>query len=82
MFIHRPADPGFVETNIMREFPPFLSKSAFVVLKLLGLLQSPDDGVRPIIDAALAPPVSPPFPDLTPNRFPVKFCCLSRALAL
>ncbi|XP_031374036.1 dehydrogenase/reductase SDR family member on chromosome X-like isoform X2 [Punica granatum] len=51
-----PADPGVVKTNLMREVPPFLSSLAFAVLKLMGLLQSPDDGVRSIIDAALAPP--------------------------
>ncbi|KAK4761484.1 hypothetical protein SAY87_029368 [Trapa incisa] len=51
-----PADPGFVETNIMREVPAFISSTAFGVAKLMCLLQSPDDGVRAIIDAALAPP--------------------------
>ncbi|KAF8393488.1 hypothetical protein HHK36_021732 [Tetracentron sinense] len=49
-------DPGIVETNIMREVPACLSHLAFVVLKLLGLLQSPENGVNSIIDAALAPP--------------------------
>lgn len=54
------ADPGAVQTNIMREVPSFLSHATFVVLKLLGLLQSPNDGVSSILDAALAPPVSSP----------------------
>ncbi|VVA25259.1 PREDICTED: short-chain [Prunus dulcis] len=49
-------DPGFVETNIMREVPSCLSSLAFIVLKLLGLLQSPEIGVSSILDAALAPP--------------------------
>lgn len=49
------ADPGVVKTNIMREVPTCLSQFAFCVLKLLGLLQSPDTGVRSIVDAALAP---------------------------
>ncbi|XVF28139.1 hypothetical protein REPUB_Repub15cG0003500 [Reevesia pubescens] len=50
------ADPGFVETNIMREVPRCLSYLAFQVLKLLGLSQSPENGVSSILDAALAPP--------------------------
>lgn len=50
------ADPGVVATNIMREVPPCLSYLAFFALRLLGLLQSPKDGVNSIIDAALAPP--------------------------
>ncbi|KAL8144082.1 hypothetical protein V2J09_017114 [Rumex salicifolius] len=50
------ADPGAVKTNIMRELPSFLSKLAFVVLKQLKLLQSPEDGIQSILDAALAPP--------------------------
>ncbi|KAG6636374.1 dehydrogenase/reductase SDR family member on chromosome X-like isoform X2 [Carya illinoinensis] len=50
------ADPGVVQTNIMREVPPCLSHVAFMVLKLLGLLQSPEKGISSIIDAALAPP--------------------------
>ncbi|KAK8704109.1 hypothetical protein V6N13_047742 [Hibiscus sabdariffa] len=50
------ADPGFVKTNIMREFPSYLSNLAFQVLRILGLLQSPEDGVSSILDAALAPP--------------------------
>ncbi|XP_050221635.1 short-chain dehydrogenase TIC 32, chloroplastic-like [Mercurialis annua] len=50
------ADPGVVETNIMRELPSSLSGLAFTVLKFLGLLQSPEDGVNSILDAALAPP--------------------------
>lgn len=51
------ADPGVVETSIMREVPPRLSRLAFMVLRLLNLLQSPDKGVSSVIDAALAPPV-------------------------
>ncbi|EEF51832.1 short-chain dehydrogenase, putative [Ricinus communis] len=50
------ADPGVVKTNIMREVPFCLSSVAFIVLKLLGLLQLPDNGVSSILDAALAPP--------------------------
>nr|CAD1833989.1 unnamed protein product [Ananas comosus var. bracteatus] len=50
------ADPGLVETSIMRELPPRLSRLAFMVLRLLNLLQSPDKGVSSVIDAALAPP--------------------------
>ncbi|KAM7525990.1 hypothetical protein LguiA_015892 [Lonicera macranthoides] len=50
------ADPGAVETNIMREVPCYVSEVALFVLKLLGLLQSPEDGVCSILDAALAPP--------------------------
>ncbi|XP_042451721.1 dehydrogenase/reductase SDR family member on chromosome X-like isoform X2 [Zingiber officinale] len=50
------ADPGFVETNIMRELPPSLQKLAFMVLGFLHLLQSPEIGVGSIIDAALASP--------------------------
>ncbi|XP_048439671.1 dehydrogenase/reductase SDR family member on chromosome X-like isoform X1 [Pyrus x bretschneideri] len=49
-------DPGVVETNIMREVPSCLSGLAFIVLKLLGLLQSPEIGVSSILDAALSPP--------------------------
>ncbi|XP_021690273.2 uncharacterized protein LOC110671948 isoform X2 [Hevea brasiliensis] len=50
------ADPGAVQTNIMREIPSCLSHVTFVLLKLLGLLQSPNNGVSSILDAALAPP--------------------------
>ncbi|XP_062145977.1 uncharacterized protein LOC133853974 isoform X1 [Alnus glutinosa] len=49
-------DPGTVETKIMREVPSCLSGVAFLVLKLLGLLQSPEKGISSILDAALAPP--------------------------
>ncbi|KAJ4974048.1 hypothetical protein NE237_007222 [Protea cynaroides] len=49
-------DPGVVETNIMREVPSCLSQLAFMVLRLLGLLQSPENGVESIVDATLAPP--------------------------
>ncbi|XP_048320189.2 uncharacterized protein LOC107409164 isoform X2 [Ziziphus jujuba] len=48
-------DPGAVNTNIMREVPSFVSQMALTVLKLLGLLQSPENGVNSILDAALAP---------------------------
>ncbi|KAI3953619.1 hypothetical protein MKW92_013903 [Papaver armeniacum] len=50
------ADPGVVETNLMREVPSHLSFLAIRILKLLGLLRSPDNGVEAIIDASLAPP--------------------------
>ncbi|KAL5731028.1 hypothetical protein ACHQM5_003792 [Ranunculus cassubicifolius] len=50
------ADPGAVDTNIMREIPFYISNLANLVLKLFGLLQSPENGVNSIIDAALAPP--------------------------
>ncbi|KAJ4842122.1 hypothetical protein Tsubulata_029596 [Turnera subulata] len=50
------ADPGIVKTNIMRELPSCVSLGAFNVLKILGLLQSPINGVSSILDAALAPP--------------------------
>ncbi|KAL2339640.1 hypothetical protein Fmac_007580 [Flemingia macrophylla] len=50
------ADPGVVKTNLMREVPAILSCLAFLVLKRLRLLQSPESGVNSIIDAALAPP--------------------------
>ncbi|CAM8891286.1 unnamed protein product [Rhodiola kirilowii] len=48
-------DPGAVKTNLLREVPSYLSYTAFVVLKLIGLLQSPEKGARCIVDAALAP---------------------------
>ncbi|KAF5182142.1 Dehydrogenase/reductase SDR family member on chromosome X [Thalictrum thalictroides] len=50
------ADPGAVSTNIMRELPLPLSNLAMTTLKFLGLLQSSEDGVKSILDAALAPP--------------------------
>ncbi|XP_047046395.1 retinol dehydrogenase 13-like [Lolium rigidum] len=50
------ADPGVVETGIMRELPPCLSRFAFFVLRVMNLLQKPDIGVDAVIDAALAPP--------------------------
>lgn len=50
------ADPGAVKTNIMREVPLCLSLLAVSVLKLLGLLQYPENGISSILDAALAPP--------------------------
>lgn len=50
------ADPGFVKTNIMQEVPSHLSQIAYLVLRILGLLQSPESGISSIIDAALSPP--------------------------
>ncbi|WJX25713.1 hypothetical protein P8452_14729 [Trifolium repens] len=50
------ADPGVVQTNIMRDVPASLSWLAYYVLKHLRLLQSPESGKEAIIDAALAPP--------------------------
>ncbi|TVU09244.1 hypothetical protein EJB05_42697, partial [Eragrostis curvula] len=50
------ADPGVVETKIMRELPPCLSWFAFFVLRFLNLLQQPNTGVGAVLDAALAPP--------------------------
>jgi len=55
------ADPGVVETKIMRELPKCLSWFAFFVLRFLNLLQEPGTGVGSILDAALAPPVSLSF---------------------
>lgn len=52
------ADPGVVKTNIMREVPSYVSWVAFTILRLLRLLQLPEDGVSSILDAALASPVS------------------------
>ncbi|KAK7353332.1 hypothetical protein VNO80_18777 [Phaseolus coccineus] len=50
------ADPGVVQTNLMREVPTILSCLALCVLKFLRLLEFPKSGVDSIIDAALAPP--------------------------
>ncbi|XP_060201143.1 uncharacterized protein LOC132629800 isoform X2 [Lycium barbarum] len=50
------ADPGAVKTNIMREIPSCLSWFAFYILKLLGLLQSPEVGIDSVLDAVHAPP--------------------------
>ncbi|XP_057789819.1 uncharacterized protein LOC131006673 isoform X3 [Salvia miltiorrhiza] len=50
------ADPGAVQTNIMREIPSPVSTMAFAAMKLLGVLQSSKTGVSAIVDAALAPP--------------------------
>ncbi|KAF4403672.1 hypothetical protein G4B88_002525 [Cannabis sativa] len=50
------ADPGFVKTNLLREFPSFITQVAFFVLDLVGLLQSSENGISSILDAALAPP--------------------------
>ncbi|XP_020984342.1 uncharacterized protein LOC107460589 isoform X2 [Arachis duranensis] len=58
------ADPGVVQTNILREVPSLLSLLAHFVLKHLGLLQSPEYGVSSIIDAALAPPLNIDFREL------------------
>jgi hypothetical protein len=52
------ADPGVVETKIMRELPQCLSWFAFLALRSLKLLQEPDMGVGAVLDAALALPVS------------------------
>ncbi|KZV56026.1 Rossmann-fold NAD(P)-binding domain-containing protein isoform 1 [Dorcoceras hygrometricum] len=49
-------DPGAVKTNIMREIPSCISQMAYMVLNLLGLLQSSETGARSIVDGALAPP--------------------------
>ncbi|WZY74958.1 hypothetical protein YC2023_021342 [Brassica napus] len=51
------ADPGFVKTNLMREYPKYVSAFAFLSFKLVGLLQTPDEGARSSVDAALAPSV-------------------------
>ncbi|KAG7602400.1 putative NADP-retinol dehydrogenase [Arabidopsis thaliana] len=50
------ADPGFVKTNIMRELPCYITSMVFLGFKILGLLQSPEDGAESIIDAALSTP--------------------------
>ncbi|CAH2072642.1 unnamed protein product [Thlaspi arvense] len=50
------ADPGFAKTNIMHEFPSYVTSITFLVFKILGLLQSPDEGAEAFVDAALAPP--------------------------
>ncbi|KAM7261157.1 hypothetical protein ACFE04_026632 [Oxalis oulophora] len=50
------ADPGAVKTNIMRELPLCISYLALFGLKFLGFLQTPENGVSAILDAALAPP--------------------------
>ncbi|CAD6219617.1 unnamed protein product [Miscanthus lutarioriparius] len=50
------ADPGVVETKIMRELPQCLSWFAFLALRSLKLLQKPDTGVGAVLDAALALP--------------------------
>ncbi|KAE8801458.1 retinol dehydrogenase 13-like [Hordeum vulgare] len=50
------ADPGVVETRIMRELPPCLSRFAFFILHTLNLLQQTNTGIGAILDAALAPP--------------------------
>ncbi|KFK25831.1 hypothetical protein AALP_AA8G167600 [Arabis alpina] len=50
------ADPGFAKTNIMRELPSYIASVVFLGFKVLGLLQSPDEGAESLVDAALAPP--------------------------
>ncbi|XP_037440950.1 retinol dehydrogenase 13-like isoform X3 [Triticum dicoccoides] len=52
------ADPGVIETRIMRELPPCLFQFAFFILRTLNLLQQPDTGIGAVLDAALAPPVA------------------------
>ncbi|XP_024520754.1 retinol dehydrogenase 11 [Selaginella moellendorffii] len=49
------ADPGVVETKILRELPWWLVQFAFMMLKGVFLLQSPRCGARAVVDAALAP---------------------------
>ncbi|CAH8269984.1 unnamed protein product [Arabidopsis lyrata] len=49
-------DPGAVKTNIMHELPSYIQVIAFYGLKILGLMQSPEDAAESVIDAALAPP--------------------------
>lgn len=61
------ADPGVVQTNIMREVPTSLTSLAFFVLKRLRLLQSPERGINAIVDAALVPPVGIPMVILSYN---------------
>ncbi|KAJ6753441.1 hypothetical protein OIU79_026300 [Salix purpurea] len=70
------ADPGAVETNIMRELPSCVSRMAFIALNLLGLLQSPEEGASSVIDAALAPPVSSPAVTLMFNNLSYPFSVL------
>jgi hypothetical protein len=53
----RAVDPGAVKTNIMHELPSYIQVIAFCGLKILGLMQSPEDAAESVIDAALAPPV-------------------------
>ncbi|CAN8300081.1 unnamed protein product [Cochlearia groenlandica] len=50
------ADPGFAKTNIMHEYPSYVTAITFVCFKIIGLLQSPDKGAESIVDAALATP--------------------------
>ncbi|XP_047183104.1 dehydrogenase/reductase SDR family member on chromosome X homolog isoform X2 [Vigna umbellata] len=63
------ADPGVVQTNLMREVPTILSSLALRVLKFLQLLQFPESGVDSIIDAALAPPVRTSVVLIVDNHF-------------
>ncbi|GBG58964.1 hypothetical protein CBR_g24314 [Chara braunii] len=48
------ADPGAVDTNLLREVPVGLRKFGMLVLAALGLLKSPAEGANAVIDAALA----------------------------
>ncbi|KFK25830.1 hypothetical protein AALP_AA8G167400 [Arabis alpina] len=50
------ADPGFAKTNLMREFPVYIVPMVFLFVRVLGLLQSSDQGAESFVDAALAPP--------------------------
>ncbi|ESQ41576.1 hypothetical protein EUTSA_v10013899mg [Eutrema salsugineum] len=50
------ADPGFAKTNLLRDFPTYIAAMAFLGFKILGLLQTPEEGAESIVDAALAPP--------------------------
>lgn len=52
-----------MKTNIMREIPSGISQLSYIVLKFLGLLQSPENAVCSILDAALASPVSISYPN-------------------
>lgn len=49
------ADPGAVNTNILREVPKWLAQLSRVVLSLLGLLQLPTAGASAVLAAATAP---------------------------
>ncbi|CAN8257208.1 unnamed protein product [Cochlearia groenlandica] len=49
-------DPGAVQTNIMRELPLYIQLIAFCGLKILRLMNSPEDTAESIVDAALSPP--------------------------
>ena len=53
-------DLGAVEISIMREVPSYISHMAFMVWKLLSLLQSPRNGVGSILDVVSGPHVAWP----------------------